>query len=503
MRRWVALAGLMLGAVGSAHAQIGPAPKGRCALDFTWDRTGTSIKLPSGQYNTYVGGNVVARCPAQNLVLKSDSLETYGDEGRFFFIGHVDYYDPNQLRLKSDYLTYFQREERLLAFLNVDAELPTGSTLKGSHLEFWRAIPNVRQQHANAVSRPTITIIEKDSAGKPQPPVTVTGNSVFLVGDSTVASSGQVVVVRPELTATGDSLFLDGSKGLLRLMRTPRVVGTKGRPFTLIGQEIDVLSKQRKIDRVLSKSNAEATSQDLDLKSDSIDLRIGNDVLQRAIAWGTSRARAVSSSQSIIADSIDVLMPEQRLREMHALRGAVAEGAPDTTKFRTSEKDRLTGDTIVAHFDTTARAPKDTTSKPKIQQLVSTSHASAIQHLPPRDTTKRIPDIVYVVGERITVTFDSGAVKRVRVQDDSLAAGLYLEPESDSARAKARGAPGATPTGSTPANSPAGTTPTAGAGSAQTPARPAGQQPASVPPATPAPAPSASTPPPAEPPKRP
>jgi lipopolysaccharide export system protein LptA len=472
------------------EAQVGPAPSGRCALDLTFDRPGLAIKLPSGQRNIYVGGNVIARCPAQKLVLKSDSLEYYGDEGRAFFIGHVDYTEP-RLTLKSDFLTYFQREERILASISVDAQLPSGSNLKGPQLEFWRAIPG-RQQHATAVGRPTISIVEKDSAGRPQPTVTVTGNNVWMTGDSVVASSGQVVVIRPELTATGDSLFLDAGTGLLRLMRAPRVLGNKGRPFTLVGQTIDVLSKQRKLDRVLAKAKAEATSQDINLKSDTIDLRIVNDSLNRAISWGTSRSRAVSANQSITSDSTDVLMPGQRLREMHAVGGAVAEGTSDTTRFRTTERDRLTGDTIVAHFDTAASLLRDTTSKPKLRLLVSNGHATSLQHLPPRDTTLRTPAVVYVVGRTIDVSFDSGTVRRVSVQNDSLASGLYLEPEKpDTARAGRR-APASAASGSTPAAAPGA-------------ARPAGD--ARQAPSTPAPAPSpSSTPttvPPAVPPRRP
>jgi len=428
--------------VRPAKAQIGAAPSGRC--QFIFDAVPSAhlntVKLPSGQYNSYIGGGVVARCPAQRLVLKSDSLEAYGDEGRYFFIGRVDYTEP-RLTLKSDFLTYFQREERLLATSNVDAQLPSGSNLKGPQLEFWRAIPRVREQHATAIGRPTISIVERDSAGRPQPPVSVTGNNVWMTGDSTVASQGEVVVVRPELTASGDSLYLDGGTGLLRMMRKPRVVGTRGRPFTLVGETIDVLSKERKLDRVLSKTKAEAVSRDVNLKSDTIDLRIANDVLQRAIAWGKSRAHAVSASQSMLADSVDVLMPDQRLQEMHAVGEAFTEGAPDTVKFRTPERDRLTGDTIVAQFDTTASQVRDTTSKPKIRRLVSTGHATSLQHLPPRDTTLRVPAIVYVVGSQITVSFDSGAVQRVEVKNEELAAGIYLEPE-DSTRARRPAASG-------------------------------------------------------------
>jgi hypothetical protein len=124
---------------------------------------------------------------------------------------------------------------------------------------------------------------------------------------------------------------------------------------------------------------------------------------------------------------------------------------------RAEERDRLTGDTIVAHFDTAASQLRDTTSKPKITLLVSTGHATSLQHLPPRDTTLRTPAIVYVTGKQITVRFDSGAVQRVEVEDEDLAAGLYLEP--DSARAKKKGAasqpsPAKTPE-PTPAPSPA------------------------------------------------
>jgi len=137
---------------------------------------------------------------------------------------------------------------------------------------------------------------------------------------------------------------------------------------------------------------------------------------------------------------------------MHAIGGAVTEGKPDSIKFHTKERDRLTGDTIVAHFDTAASQVRDTTAKPKIKQVVSTGNATSIQHLPPRDTTLRVPAIVYVVGSQITVNFDTGAVQRVQVKDENLAAGLYLEPE-DTTRHKR---PAATANGGQEATPPGG-----------------------------------------------
>jgi hypothetical protein len=433
-----------------ASAQVSTAPKGRCQfqLDNPPATTLSMFQLPSKQYNLYFGQGVVARCLKQGLVLKADSLEVYGDEGRYFFIGHVDYKDP-RLKLKSDFLTYFQREERFLAFFNVDAQLPSGSTLKGPSLEYFRPIPKVRpKQKGVALGRPTMTIIDKDAQGKPQPPVTVTGNTIWLEGDSVVVSSGEVVVVRPKLTATGDSLYLDGGSGLLRMMRKPRITGTKGRPFTLVGETIDLLSQRKKLERVLAKNASEAVSEDLTLKSDTIDLRVADDFLQRAIIWGKSRAHATSPTQTILADSIDVLMPGQRVRELHAVRLASAEGKPDTTKFHTTEKDRLTGDTIIAHFDSIPT--RDTVTKARIRELVAIARATSLQHLPPQDTTLRLPAINYFCGQRITVSFDSAKVKKVKIVDSTPpCGGILIEPKSDSART-----PVPTPTPATPRPAP-------------------------------------------------
>ena len=414
-----------------AGAQTPAAPSGRCKLQLTSDRALNSTKLPSGQLNVITAGNVVIRCPAQNLVLRSDSLESYGDEGRIVFIGHADYTEP-RLKLKADVITYFQRDERVLAVQNVVATLPSGSTLRGPQVDFLRAVPRVRQQSATATGRPTVSLVERDAQGKPQPPVQVTGANIYLQGDSLVSASGNVVVVRPELTATGDSLYANSGSGLLRLMREPKITGTKGRPFTLAGTTIDLLSRKRKLERVVAKDSAVATSEDLVLRADTLDLRVVDDLLQRAIAWGKSRARAASPSQTVVADSIDVLLPAQRVRTLYAIRTATAEGAPDTTKFRTTEKDRLTGDTIIAHFDTAAT--RDTSSKPRIRQLVAiggkASLATSLQHLPPRDSSLCKPAINYVRGSLITVTFDSARVSTVDVKDR--AGGVYVDPEPDS-----------------------------------------------------------------------
>jgi hypothetical protein len=214
----------------------------------------------------------------------------------------------------------------------------------------------------------------------------------------------------------------------MRLLRDPRIEGRRDRPYRLDGVVIDVHSRNRRLERVLARGNASAISEDMTLRSDTILLRVQDDLLQHAVAWGRGGARAVSPTQTITADSITAAMPAQRVRTVTASRRAFAEAKPDTTRVRTSETDWLRGDTIHARFDTVATAaPTDTARRqPEIKQLVAQGNASSLYHMPPSDSTAREPAINYVTGEIITIAFDSQRVARVTVAGQR--AGLYLEP---------------------------------------------------------------------------
>jgi hypothetical protein len=183
------------------------------------------------------------------------------------------------------------------------------------------------------------------------------------------------------------------------------------------------------------------------LKSDTIDLRIRNDLLDHAYAWGAkSRARVVSPSQNMIADSLDVSMPGQHIRLVRALRSALAEGRPDTVKFRAERPDTLDwllGDTIVAHFDSVP--VKDTSKTPNIKQLVASGHASSLYHMAPSDTAERRPAINHVTARLITIDFDQQKVATVTTVDSVY--GIYIEPRADSTSKRTNAtAQGKTPT---------------------------------------------------------
>ena len=387
-----------------------------CARSVSSTGRGTAIKLPSRaaqhlrrrQRRRALSGPAARAQVGQSRVLRrrgprrSSSATSTTREPR--------------LTLTSDFLTYFQREERLLASLNVDATLPSGSNLKGPSLEFWRAIPKVRAA-ARHGDRPTDDQHHREGFRR-EAAAARHRHRQHRLDDGRqhrrVAGRGGR---RPPRAHRLRRLALPRRqhRPASHDAQAARRSARKGRPFTLVGETIDVLSKERKLDRVLAKSKARSGQP-------GRDAQVGHDrspdrrrrAPARHRVGKVARARRLARSQSMLADSVDVLMPNQRLQEMHAVGGAITEGAPDTVKFRTTERDRLTGDTIVAHFDTAASQVRDTTSKPKIRLLVSTGNATSLQHLPPRDTTLRVPAIVYVVGSQITVNFDSGAVQRVR-----------------------------------------------------------------------------------------
>jgi lipopolysaccharide export system protein LptA len=447
MRRALIVAAAFLGVAARSYAQ----DRTRCTMAQLPNSRINTVQLPSKEYNTFVGGGLLVICPSRHITLKADSAELYGEEKRDFLVGHVNYDEP-RLTMTSDFLTYYTAEERIVAAGNVNARLPSGSTLKGPQVDYRRAVPRVRiRPQTLANGRPTVTIIQKDSTGTEQPPIEVVANTIFMDGDSLIYGSGQVQITRPEINSTSDSAFINSGTEIMQLMRNPVVVGTKSRPFRLVGERIDLFSKEKKLQRVISRAKAQANSQDLTLRADTIDLRITADQLQRAFAWGPSRAHATSSTQNMIADSLDVHMPDQRVREVRLLRKAFAEGRADSISFRADTTNWIRGDTIIAYFDTLP--PADTSKGPAIRRLISTDRAEAFYNLAPSDTSLHRPAINYVKGREITINFEEQRVANIAVEGK--VAGIYVEPSADSTRTRANTRPGTARTPARPPTRPA------------------------------------------------
>jgi hypothetical protein len=226
---------------------------------------------------------------------------------------------------------------------------------------------------------------------------------------------------------------MDGQREFARLMKSPSVQSRKGTPFTLTGGVIDLYSRNKSLERVVATPTGHVLSRDLELAADSVDLRVKDNQLQRVIAWGrTSRATALTPERRILADSIDALMPNQRIREVRAIGSAFANSAPDSARIVSTERDWMRGDSVIAEFDSIA--PGDTTTKPQAKRIVAKGNASSFYQMAGSGSVKARPNLNYVRGRVITVSFVNRTVDRVDVLDK--ASGLFLEPSSDSTAAR-------------------------------------------------------------------
>ena len=415
------------------RAAAPPEPERRCILDLpnTPDTRGGRFVDASGRAFTYAGGGIVGNCRGQNIHITADSAESYEISDLHILIGNVKYRE-DKYAIDAKRVTYFRAEERLLFQDSVHAVMTEeNATLDGPLLEYFRAVRGVRdRQRVIATRRPMLTYIEKDSVGRDKPPVTVLGNIITGEGDSTFFASGDVRIERTDVLATGDSAMLDGTRRFSRLMKGPVVESKSDQPFTLKGRVIEMYGEARQLDRVVALDSASAVSEELNVVSDTIDLRMADRKLNRAFAFGSMGARATTPERDIIADSLDIIMPGQKIRELRAIGKAFAESDPDTVKVISSERDWIRGDTLIARFDSIA--PTDTT-QPPIRDLFASGDASAYYQVAGDSANRSRPGINYVRGRVIRLTFKDDEVETVTVTDQ--ASGVYLTPlPADSVR---------------------------------------------------------------------
>ena len=403
----------------------------RCDLELP-NRPGTTANIrqdPTGKRITFLSGGVVGHCTGQGNTLLADSAEYYEADGRLFLIGNVHYTEP-RADVTSRTMTYYQNDDHLHAEGNVVAVMSNGSVLRGPSADYYRSTPRRPLARLFAPGRPTVTLVQKDTTGRGRPPDTahIVANQITMDGDSLVYASGKVQITRPDLLANGDSAFMDSGRDFARLMREPMVKGIGTRTFTLTGGVIDVYSRNRQVERVVATPTGHAVSQDLELVADSIDLRVAANKLQRAMAWGKTRAHAVSPEREIIADSIDALMPDQRVREVRALRKAYAESNPDSGVV-SKQRDWMSGDSIIARFDTVATA--DTSSRPQVRQIVALGNARSFYQMKNSKGPQTEPTVNYVRGKVIDIAFVDRKVETVTVTEQ--ATGVIIEPATEAA----------------------------------------------------------------------
>jgi hypothetical protein len=418
------------------------APRACIVLIDSTGREMVGNKLPTGQYQVFAGGGVLGHCENDpGTRMDSDSFAWYPDRNQLDLIGRVHFRDTT-FTLSADRATYWTRQERLYAEGHVFTQnLRTHSDLRGPNLDYRRARPGVRDTvEMYATQRPTIRFYpSRDSAGargaRPgsaradsSEPFVIVADRARMRGDNQMWAGGQVTVDRSDLAARGDSAALDlaADRGLL-LGGTPTVDGKGTDRFHLTGTRIAFgLGGEHDLRRVLASGEADATGPDWRLRADTLDLALDSSRIQRTQAWGrTRRPDAFSGTYTIVADSLDVHMPAQVMREVWAFGRGRATTRPDST---VAEDDWMMGDTLHAVFAERDSATQDSAGRRKqeLRRLTSFGSARSLYHVVDEQHRDERPGINYSRGQRIEIALREGKVSTVNVVGH--VDGVYLEP---------------------------------------------------------------------------
>ncbi len=397
-------------------------------------------------------GRFAFRC-ADGTELRAD-FGTLNETTRELFLrGNVFYRDPER-QLTSQQARYSSAVGRLHATGDVIfTDLAEGSSLRGPEVEYFRTMPGRPLAQVVATGRPHVTLLPRSQQGTDTEPLAVDGDRVTIVGEDQFSAVGRVVIRRSNLDANANQARFDGVRELLELRGSAEV---RGEQFNLSAETIDAVLPQGGIERVLARQQAALVGEDLRVNAPELQLFFVRDSLQRMVARGAAepqlrgRAIAISSTFRLEADSLDTLLPGQRLEQVIAVGNARGE-ALDTTRAGeasaanliagavSTDRDWLTGDTIIGFFSPVPPAPPGDPVTPaaerapgegevQLDRLVARGSARSLYRVPPSEGNAGDGRFAlnYLVGDTIELRLSSGELELANVT--GLQRGVYLEP---------------------------------------------------------------------------
>jgi len=389
------------------------------------------VTVRSGEKNYFAGGGVLAHCQGTGSVLSADSVALFAGVGRFDMIGQRNPVHIRDTAVTLDAATaaYYMHQERLDAHKNVVAvNRNTGSVLRGPNLNYYRAVKGIRDTlEMYASSRPTIEYRATADSGEPY---IIVADRVRFKGNDRMWGGGRVTIDRSDFAAHGDSMQLDQARGFAVLVGTPRVTGKEARPYTLTGTRIELGLQGREVRLVKALGNGVATGADWRLTSDTIHLLLDRKKLQQAFAWGPKdsvRAHAVSTRNTIQADSLALDLPDEVLTEARAFGHAYSTSTKAPVKkdsTATAQVNWIAGDSLTARWTQvpdSAGTPRST-----LHQLVARGAARAFTYLEGERDSTTGPSLNYSRGKVIDCVLKGDKVDRCTVT--GRADGVQLEP---------------------------------------------------------------------------
>ncbi|MDH3495451.1 MAG: hypothetical protein OER21_01660 [Gemmatimonadota bacterium] len=408
------LTALALATAGPAAAQT--ASTCFVVVDSTGG-VGRQIDVGGGYVRWFQGGGIWAHCRGQDTFWYSDSVAWFQDFDRFDMLGRVNFRDATA-ELTADRASYFLRDERLDATGNARLRNRiTGSVLRGPNVQYYRRVLGIRDTtELRAGGRPTI---EYRSEGDPPDaePYLIIADRVSFRGNTAARGWGRVTIDRSDFHGAGDSAFLDTGQEVGRLMGRASVAGGEASGYRLVGQDIRYRLRARALTWVQAEGEADATSGEWRVTSDTVQFDIMDDRVQGGAAWGSARRPvAVSARNTILADSLAITAPAQLLREVRGIGAARAASRQDSLD---TDEDWVAGDTVVARF---APGRDGGTTLAAIEAAGAARARYRVYASADRSTT---PDISYSRGDRIRAQFRDDRLLRVDIAGKS--DGVYLE----------------------------------------------------------------------------
>lgn len=413
IRRAVALGFLALSAAGPLAAQ----ERARaCRMELDSAGVQRSIERGPGVHHLFWSGGVYAHCRGQATTIRADSVAWYADIERVDMVGKVAFQD-SLVHLDAARASYFMADERFEAFGDVKlVNRRTRTTLTGPQLSYYRRAGVRDTSELYATQRPRVDYrAERDSAGAE--PYVIVADRIRFRGNNVAWAGGAVTVDRSDFATRSDSAFLDLDGGTGELIGHGEVKGRSGSGYELRGRTVEYRMVERQLTWVQARELAEATSTDWRLASDTIEFDLADRKIQGGRAWGkTRKPQASSTTYILLADSLALDAPGQRLRQVRGYREARATSLADTTR---GQPDWMSGDTLVAQFDSTAA------SASTLSRMTATGNARAYYQV--ADPARPGPSgITYSRGKRIVARFTPVGLERVDVT--GAGDGVYLEP---------------------------------------------------------------------------
>lgn len=391
-------------------------------------RAAQQVEVRPGETNVFAGGGVLAHCEASGSTLAADTVAWFAGVKRFDMIGerNLVHIRDSAITLDASMAAYHMQQELLEAHKNVVAvNRSTGSVLRGPNLTYYRAAKGVRDTlEMYASTRPTIEYRATPDSAEPY---IIVADRVRFKGNDRMWGGGHVTIDRSDLAAQGDSMALDQATGFGLLVGHPRIQGKGERPYTLTGTRIELGLQGHDVRLVKALDHGVATGADWRLTADTIHLRLDHKKLQQAFAWGPKdsvRAHAVSTLNTIRADSLALDLPEEVLTEARGFRHALSTSKKDSAAA--ADVNWIAGDSLTARWVEVADSGGP--PKPRLHQLIARGTARSLTHLDnAHDSTKTGPSLNYSRGAIIDIALKGDKIDRVIVTGH--ADGVQLDPK--------------------------------------------------------------------------